>query len=198
MKGALSKVELEFWRDKLFFKVATECLCFQFFVNFNFSNLFTICLQFQFSHFFTIFSSFCSDRCFHWKHQTWKTQLLVGYQNGVLLICIFGTSVSASFESRSFSFSPATSISASTCECVRNKERRRDENPPGWNECSCVAPPPPCVQSVPREGNPWMGLSQNFGALSHLLSVSSGRRANIPCLVVLHLLKVKWRSCFQI
>ena len=102
----------------------------------------------------------------------------------------FCTWVSASFGSCS---SSATLISESTCKCVRNKERRRDENPPGWNECSCVAPPPPppCVWSVPREENPWMGLSQNCVVNSHLLSVWSGSSTNIPGLAVLHLLKLK-------
>ena len=45
--------------------------------------------------------------------------------SSALLYC--GTSVSASFESCSFSFSPAISISASTCECLRSLLRNERE-----------------------------------------------------------------------
>ena len=45
----------------------------------------------------------------------------------------------------------------------RYKEQMRDRNPPDGNKCSFVAPPPypPCIWSVPREGNPRMVLSQH-------------------------------------
>ena len=69
----------------------------------------------------------------------------------------------------------------------------RDEYRPGWKECGNVAPPPhpPWGQRVPREENPRMVLSQYFGINPHLLSMNSGKSGNIPCLVVLHFLKVQ-------
>ena len=108
-----------------------------------------------------------------------------------------GTSVSASFESCSFWFFPATSISASTCKCVRNKERRRDENPPGWNECSCVAPSPHPLQSVTREGNPWMGLSQVLHLFSPLGRAQSQKDQH-PLPGCPPFAESEERSCFQI
>merc|ERR1719264_1356179 len=85
-------MEPELCRDKLFCKLAGECLCFQFVFNFN-------CLHF--------FSQFLPP------------------------------------------LSPAP---------FRSLRRPQSLHPPGWNECSCVAPHP--LQSVSREGNP-LGREQS-------------------------------------
>ena len=82
------------------------------------------------------------------------------------------------------------------CE-ILSKNEWEMENPPGWNQCGYEALSPPCARIVPREGNPRMVLSKHFGIKSHLVSMNSGRSANIPCMAVLHELKFKSELSFK-